>query len=191
MIKIEAPKTDRIYNILTSYGSVGQTAGEEWRDAIVGDVRTIRLGPLELEQPLDFLNQTIIRNSNSYSSIVEVFARQEKSFQDLSADFIDKINERKLYFLPTTNHLTGYITKSLEGEIYPLATIIENQAGKSRAIGMGAFGSKQILLDGPSNFRIEMGRLNDMVNDIIGTVYESVFGKRKTGSPNINLSFLS
>jgi hypothetical protein len=190
MIKVEMPDSNRMYSLLTSSQKQNRFGfpGDEWKED--DSPIAIRMGPLEMISPLDFVAQSFVRNSNRYSSSLEVHSRDPSCFINLSSSFGRKIaTHNGLTFHPTTKDLTGYIVNPNNPKV-PISVVSSFDENFLRTLSVGALGARNLELGGLDDFKIELGMLNNYANMLINCVYENhSLSNEGLVIPDIKLNF--
>jgi hypothetical protein len=193
MIKVETPDFDRMYSLLTTEQKYKGFCfpGEEWKETQRLESRAIRIGPLEMLSPLDFVAQSFVRGEESYSSSIEVHSRDPSCFENLSLYFGKKLAQKGLILHPTTKDLTGYILHPKNPK-NPLGVVASFNENFMRTISVGSLGAKKLELGDLNDFKIELGWLNIYANMLIDCVYDN-HASNNIGLiiPNVSLNFFS
>lgn len=187
MIMLDTPDLGRIHSNLKSNMSFCLPFEDDDSDLFNQFPGSIKLGPVELVTPLDYLTQLFVGHEGFYKTITMIDARVKGTWSNLSIPYREKIGNDRVYFSPTSNNLTGFIVEKTNKGNRPLIAIMSDEEDRTRAIGLGAYGSKPRKFDSVENFIIENKILYYYLNSLISVVYAEKSRRMLTG-PHLLLS---
>ena len=198
MICLQNPDYERIFRMLSSSFSQKHKVlpGDEWmyiekQDANnSNDVTCLKNGYVPLLSPLENAIQIYYRKGEFYYSAIQITAKRQNTFNDFSSAYARNLKEQRLMFMQTSRDLTGFIVRGEADVEVPLASILSLNRDLTRGIVIGSHGSRNLRFRDETDFRIELGRLNDYTNLLLHTIYQySVYAQVNEKLPILSLPF--
>jgi len=180
-MRIKIIKTDYLYEILSYTSRMRQDEGEAWKQTNDNSDRLRNQGGYRYEPvhlPLPFTNAGLIayRMDKFYRAFVYICTRNPKVFEDTMQGLHQGFKKVNKIFLPTSTQGSGHILTAANAA--PAISIIptgENDENREICIGRG--GSMLREFGDSSDFRIDMGELENATNIFLEECTQSAIRK--------------